>query len=62
MTDTPQHIQDLHLQIWLSKSLSERLCLALKYNEEIFLFGKEARKQMEKLHQQKQNEAIEKSS
>ncbi len=49
MTDTPQHIQDLQLQIWLSKSLSERLYLALKSNEVIYLFSKEARKQMEKL-------------
>lgn len=49
MTDTPQHIQDLHLQIWLSKSPGERLYLALKNNEEMWLFSKHAREQMAKL-------------
>ena len=48
MTDTPQHIQDLHLQIWLSKSLSERLYLALKFNEEIYLFSKEMREKLQR--------------
>jgi len=29
MTDTPQHIKDLQLQLWLSKSPGERLYQAI---------------------------------
>ena len=55
MTDTPQHIQDLQLKIWLSKSPGERLLQALKNNEEMFLFAKEGKKAMAKLQQSKSN-------
>lgn len=56
MTDTPKHIQDLQLQIWLSKSLSERLHLALQFNEALFLAGKKAREKMQGVGQQKQDD------
>ncbi|MCW3073404.1 MAG: hypothetical protein JWP69_473 [Flaviaesturariibacter sp.] len=46
MTDTPQHIKDLQLKIWLSKSPGERLHQMLKDNEALYLFWKEAKKQM----------------
>lgn len=46
MTDTPQHIQDLQLELWLQKSLDERLLQGLKNNEAIFLLFKSAREEM----------------
>jgi hypothetical protein len=30
MTDTPQHIKDLHLKLWLAKSPEERLYQTIK--------------------------------
>ncbi len=30
MTDTPQHISDIHLKLWLAKSPGERLYQAIK--------------------------------
>ena len=30
MTDTPQHIKDLQLQLWLERSPGERLYLTIK--------------------------------
>ena len=38
MTDTPQHIKDLQLKIWLSKSPMERLRLTLESNAELLDF------------------------
>jgi len=38
MTDTPQHIKDLQLKIWLSKSPSERLQQFLLDNEALYKF------------------------
>lgn len=35
MTDTPQHIKDLHLKLWLDKTLGERLYLSIKDIEEM---------------------------
>jgi hypothetical protein len=52
MTDTPEHIQDLQLKIWMAKSPGERLFQALKNNEELFLFFKHAREAMQKTKQQ----------
>ncbi len=49
MKDTPDHVQEIHLQIWLSKTPGERLLQALKNNEQMFLFSKEAKKAMDKL-------------
>jgi hypothetical protein len=40
MEDTPKHIRDLQLKIWLSKSPSERLRLALLDNEALYLTWK----------------------
>ncbi len=48
MNDTPQHIKDLQLQIWLSKLPGERLRQFLIDNEALFTFWREA-----KLEQQK---------
>jgi hypothetical protein len=55
MTDTPEHIKELHLKIWLSKSPGERLYQAVKSNGELFLFFKEGKKAMDKLKQQATN-------
>jgi hypothetical protein len=30
MTDTPQHIKDIHLKLWLAKPQGERLYQAIK--------------------------------
>ncbi len=52
MTDTPQHIQDLQLKLWLQKSPGERLLQGLKNNETIFLLFKSAREEMLKTKDQ----------
>lgn len=36
MTDTPQHIKELQLQIWLTKSPAERLLQYLKDNDTLY--------------------------
>ena len=38
MTDTPQHIKDLQLKIWLSKTPMERLYQSMKDNEDLMTF------------------------
>jgi hypothetical protein len=43
MTDTPQHIKDLQLKIWLSKSPMERLRQTLEDNGELLQFWSSAR-------------------
>lgn len=40
MTDTPQHIKDLQLKIWLSKTPMERLFQSMKDNEDLMTFWK----------------------
>jgi hypothetical protein len=45
MQDTPQHIKDLQLKNWLSKPPGERLLIAIKTNEELFLFFKKIKEQ-----------------
>jgi hypothetical protein len=44
MNDTPQHIKDLQLKIWLSKSPGERLKQFMEDNASLFQFWKAARK------------------
>lgn len=48
MTDTPQHIKDLQLKIWLSKSPGERLHQMMKDNEALFKFWATVKKTMHK--------------
>jgi len=48
MTDTPQHIKDLQLKIWLSKPPMERLRQFLVDNEALYLFWKNAKKEMDR--------------
>ncbi len=43
MTDTPQHIKELQLKIWLSKSPAERLKQFLEDNEALFKFWTKAK-------------------
>lgn len=38
MTDTPQHIKELQLKIWLSKSPMERLKQTLESNGQLLQF------------------------
>lgn len=38
MTDTPQHIKDLQLMFWLSKTPAERLRQLMMDNDAIFNF------------------------
>ena len=38
MTDTPKHIKDLQLRIWLSKPPMERLLQFLTDNEALYTF------------------------
>lgn len=43
MEDTPQHIKDLQLKIWLSKAPGERLYQLLKDNEALYRFWRQAK-------------------
>lgn len=36
MTDTPQHIKDLQLQLWLSKTPGERLTQFIRDNDAMY--------------------------
>ncbi|MEO6282441.1 MAG: hypothetical protein ABIN80_14010 [Dyadobacter sp.] len=38
MTDTPDHIKEIQLQLWLSKPPMERLRQMMVDNESLFLF------------------------
>jgi hypothetical protein len=42
MTDTPKHIKELQLKIWLSKSPEERLRLTLESNGQLLHFWSSA--------------------
>jgi hypothetical protein len=42
MTDTPQHIKELQLKLWLSKSPMERLKLTLESNGQLLQFWSSA--------------------
>lgn len=46
MNDTPQHIKELQLKIWLSKPPEERLRQFLLDNESLFLFWKTGKEQL----------------
>jgi hypothetical protein len=46
MTDTPQHIYDLQLKIWLSKTPEERLMQFLKDNDDLRIALKEAKEKL----------------
>ena len=46
MTDTPQHIKDLQLKLWLAKTPEERLTQFLKDNDEMYRFILEAKKSL----------------
>ena len=43
MDDTPQHIKDLQLKIWLSKTPGERLSQFLIDNEALYIAWKKAK-------------------
>jgi hypothetical protein len=44
MDDTPEHVKQKQLEIWLSKSPEERIRLTLQMNDELFAFWQEGRK------------------
>jgi hypothetical protein len=48
MNDTPEHIKELQLKIWLSKTPGERLKQFLIDNEQFFKFLEQAKKSLEK--------------
>lgn len=48
MNDTPQHIKELQLKIWLSKSPGERLKQFMEDNAALFQFWKAAQKSYQK--------------
>ena len=53
MTDTPRHIKELQLKLWLSKSPMERLKLTLESNGELLHFWSSAHVVDRKLSNQK---------
>lgn len=46
MIDTPQHIKDLQLKLWLEKTPEQRLMQFLKDNDEMFRFIMESKKKL----------------
>jgi len=46
MTDTPQHIKDIQLNLWLSKTPEERLMQFLKDNDEMYKAILKAKKEL----------------
>lgn len=46
MKDTPDHIKQLQLEIWLSKSISERLEQTILDNDALFKLWKQAQEQI----------------
>jgi hypothetical protein len=48
MNDTPQHIKELQLKIWLSKSPAERLKQFMEDNTSLFQFWKMTQKSNKK--------------
>ena len=46
MQDTPDHIKQLQLDIWLSKTISERLEQFISDNDALFKLWSEAQKQI----------------
>lgn len=60
MDDTPQHIKDLQLKIWLSKTPGERLRQFMVDNEQLFLFWKTAKAQLETNEPSKEKTGISK--
>ena len=50
MNDTPQHIKELQLKIWLSKSPAERLKQFMEDNTSLFQLWKATKKVVEKAH------------
>ncbi|HEY6505126.1 MAG TPA: hypothetical protein VIZ28_14215 [Chitinophagaceae bacterium] len=46
MTDTPQHIKDIHLKLWLAKTPGERLYQAIKDIEDMRHALRDAKKKL----------------
>lgn len=46
MTDTPQHIYDLQLKLWLEKSPGERLYLTIRDIEEMRISLRDVKKRL----------------
>lgn len=44
MNDTPEHIKQKQLEIWLAKPVEERLRLTLTMNDELYGFWNAAKK------------------
>jgi hypothetical protein len=47
MQDTPEHIKQLQLKIWLAKPPAQRLHLTLLANEQLWHFWKAAKKNLD---------------
>jgi len=50
MNDTPEHVKQKQLEIWLSKSPEERLRLTLVMNDELYAFWDEVKKNNPKIN------------
>ncbi len=50
MEDTPQHIKDLQLKIWLSKPFDERLKQFCDDNEALYKFWDELKKSKDQMN------------
>jgi hypothetical protein len=46
MQDTPEHIKQIQLDIWMSKTMSERLERTILDNDALFKLWQEMRKQI----------------
>ncbi len=48
MNDTPEHVKQKQLEIWLSKPVEERLRLTLTMNDDLYGFWNAAKKNANK--------------
>ena len=48
MTDTPKHVQEIQLKLWLAKTPGERLLQFLTYNDAMYKALLKAKAQMKK--------------
>jgi hypothetical protein len=62
MNDTPQHIKELQLKIWLSKTPAERLKQFMEDNAALFQFWKAAQKSNQKISDLKKETDLPNSS
>ena len=57
MSDTPEHIQKLQLELWLAKTPGERLCQFLVDNDSLYRFWRITKEEMSKKYSSQKEQA-----